>query len=69
MKKLIYFNTFFLLLLWIKARRDRKNHGDRINSHDEIIVTANHKILIFDKIGNNLKEIRIKLGTSFGTIV
>jgi len=41
----------------------------RINSYDEIIVTANHKILIYDKNGNNLKEIKIKLGTSLATLV
>lgn len=41
----------------------------RINSYDELVVTANYKILIYDKKGNNLKEIRIKLGTSLGTLV
>lgn len=41
----------------------------RINSKDELVVTANHKILIFDKVGSILKETKINLGTSSGTIL
>lgn len=40
-----------------------------VNSRDEIIVTGNYKIIIFDKDGNCLKEIKITLGTSSGTIL
>lgn len=41
----------------------------RINSRNEIIVTANQKILIFDNNGNFLKQIKIEMGTSAGTLL
>jgi hypothetical protein len=41
----------------------------RINSRDELIVTGNFKIIIFDKDGNYLREIKITLGSTSGTML
>lgn len=41
----------------------------RINSKDELVVTGNFKIIIFDKEGNYLREIKIPLGSSTGTML
>jgi hypothetical protein len=39
----------------------------RINSRNELIITANYKIITFDGNGNLLQETKIPLGTSSGT--
>lgn len=41
----------------------------RINSRNEIIVTANQKILVFNKNGIFLRQIKIEIGTSAGTLL
>ncbi len=40
-----------------------------INSRDELVVTGNNKIIIFDRKGAYLKETKIYLGTSSGTVL
>jgi len=41
----------------------------RVNANDELLITANQKILIYDTSGAFLKEIKIVLGTSAGTVL